>query len=83
MMASSTNSPMAIAKPPSVIVFTDNPNIEKIIAVITIESGIAVSEIIVVRTLKRKRKRMMITRMEPSRNASITLVMELSMKCDC
>ena len=66
-IASSTSSPMATASPPSVIVLIDMPNHLKTSPVITIDSGIAVSVMNVVRKFSRKRNRMITTRMPPSR----------------
>ena len=47
---------MATAKPPSVIVLIDMPNNEKMTAVITSDSGIAVSVMNVVRRFHRNKK---------------------------
>ena len=55
----------------------------KMMAVITSESGIAVRVMMVVRKFSRKRKRMMITRMKPSRSACSTLVIEFTIKFFC
>ena len=51
----------------------DMSNHLKTSPVTTIESGIAVSVMNVVRKLSRNRNRMMTTRMPPSRRASMTL----------
>ncbi len=72
-IASSTSSPMATARPPRVIVLMDRPKYQKMRPVITIESGIAVSVIKVVRKFSRNANKMITTRMPPSRSASITL----------
>ena len=74
---------MATARPPSVIVLIDMPNHLKTSPVTTIDKGIAVSVMNVVRKLRRNRKRMMTTRILPSRSASITLWMPNSMKFFC
>ena len=71
-MASSTSSPIATARPPSVIVLIDMPNHLKTSPVTTIDSGMAVSVMNVVRKLSRNRNRMITTRMPPSRSASMT-----------
>ena len=55
--ASSTSSPMAMARPPSVIVLMVRPNSWKTITVIRMEIGMAVSEIAVVRQFSRNRNR--------------------------
>ena len=72
-MASSTSAPMATAMPPSVIVLIETSKIEKTMAVMASDSGIAVSVMTVVRKFRRKRKSTITTRMEPSRTASSTL----------
>ena len=61
----------------------DMPNHLKTRPVTTIESGIAVSVMNVVRKFSRNRNRMMTTRMPPSRSASITLSMLRSMNSFC
>ena len=82
-MASSTNSPMAIAKPPNVKVLIEISKDLRIIAVIISEIGIAVSVITVVLTFKRNRNRMMMTSIKPSRKANSTFLKEFSIKCFC
>ena len=72
-IASSTSSPIATASPPSVIVLIDMSNHLNTSPAVTIDSGIAVSVINVVRKFSRKINRMMTTRMPPSRSAMITL----------
>ncbi len=71
-MASSTSSPIATARPPSVITLIDMSNQRNTSAVVTIESGIAVSVIAVVRKLSRNRNSTITTRTAPSRKASAT-----------
>ncbi len=61
------------ARPPSVIVLIDMPNHLKTSPVTTIDSGIAVSVMNVVRKLSRNRKSTITTKMPPSRKASMTL----------
>ena len=79
-MASSTNSPIAIAKPPNVKVFIEIPNNLKIMAVVINDKGIAVSVIMVVRKFSKNINKMMITKMNPSLNASSTFFSEFTMK---
>ena len=50
--ASSTSSPMAMASPPKVIVLIEKPSSQNTTAVARIETGIAVSEIRVVRAFR-------------------------------
>jgi hypothetical protein len=52
-MASSTSSPIAIASPPSVIVLIDTPSHRNTRMAVRIDSGIAASEISVIRQLPR------------------------------
>ena len=78
-IASSTSSPMATARPPSVIVLTEMSNALNTSAEMTMESGMAVSVIAVVRTLSRNRNSTITTRMAPSRRASSTFPMAASM----
>ncbi len=82
-MASSTSSPMATARPPRVIVLIDNPKPAKIIAVITSDSGIAVSVINVVRKFIRKINKSTTTNTPPSARASITLSIARSINARC
>ena len=78
--ASSTSSPMAMARPPSVMVLMERPIRWKTMAVTRIETGMAVSEIAVVRTFSRKAKSTMATTATASSNTFFTLLMEVSMK---
>ncbi len=83
MMASSTITPIAIAIPPSVIVFmviskNFSTNIDA-----TRASGIAVNEIRVVLKFAKNKNRIIITRIAPSRNASITFSIARSIKSAC
>ena len=82
-MASSTSSPSATARPPRVIVLIDMPAAAKTSAVMTSDSGMAVSVINVVLIFIRNRTRMITTRMTPSRSASTTFSMARSMKDFC
>ena len=78
--ASSTISPMAIASPPSVMVLIDRPAKWKTMAAVRIDTGIAVSEITVVRTFSRKAKRTTATTAVASSSTVRTLPIEVSMK---
>jgi len=80
MIASSTSRPIAIDRPPSVIVSICSPKAAITRIPVTRESGIAKAEMNVVRTLPRKRARMTMTRIAPSRSASATLPIATSMK---
>ena len=79
-MASSTTIPIATARPPRVMEFTDMSSRSKIRIVMPRDKGMAVRVITVTRKLKRKRKRMIDTMMAPSRRASVRLPMDRSMK---
>ena len=81
--ASSTSSPMAIARPPSVMVLMDSPIHQNTTAVPRIETGIAVSEITVVRTLSRNANRMMATTTIASIRTVCTFLIDVSMKLAC
>ena len=70
---------MATASPPRVIVLIDIPNHLNTRPVITIDSGIAVSVISVVRKLSRKTNSTAATRIPPSRRAAITFWIARSM----
>ena len=82
MMASSTNDPIAMHMPPKVIVLMFCPNRYSTITVPKRESGIATTEIKVVRKLPKKTKRMMMTKIAPSTRLRPTLLTEASMKSD-
>ena len=73
-IASSTTSPTAIARPPSVIVFTDRPNQYMTIALVKNDSGMAVSVIAVVRRLSRNRNRTRATMIVASRQRRLDVV---------
>ena len=81
--ASSTSSPMAIARPPSVIVLIDRPSSLKMMAVVRIETGIAVSEMAVVRQLSRNANRTTATTRAASSSTRSTFWIESSMKFAC
>ena len=74
---------MAIARPPSVMVLMLWPIAFMTIAVVTSESGMAVSVMAVVRKLRRKMNNTSTTRIAPSRSASSTFLIEASMKLAC
>ena len=79
-MASSTSAPMAIAIPPKLMVFMVNPiNLRESIAK-TNESGIVISDIIVVRAFIKKIINTITTKNPPSYMDFFTLSIELSMK---
>jgi hypothetical protein len=78
--ASSTSSPIAIARPPSVIVLIDRSKSQNTIAVIAIDIGIASSEISVVRTFSRKTNRTTVTISSASNSTFCTFRIEFSMK---
>ena len=78
--ASSTSSPMAIASPPSVIVLMESPIRWKMMAVDRIETGMAVSEIAVVRQLSRKANSTTATTATASKRTLVTLSTEVWMK---
>ena len=82
-MASSTNSPIATARPPSVMVLMPRPNHWKTMNVTKSDRGIAVSVMKVVRKLRRKRNSTIETIRLPSRRASSTLAIARSMKFAC
>ena len=80
MIASSTRAPMAIAMPPRVIVLMVPPKARSVMTARASDNGIASTEIAVVRTFHRKRKRMATTRSAPSRNDVTTLFTASAMK---
>ncbi len=80
MMASSTRAPMAIVRPPRVMVLRVSPKSEITSTPATSDSGMASAEISVVRRLPRKRKRTMTTSTAPSRSATATLRIATWMK---
>jgi hypothetical protein len=78
--ASSTRPPMAMARPPSVIVLMDSPKWRNTTTVVRMDSGIATSAISVVRTLPRKSSRMAATQTEAPISLPCSVVMDASMK---
>ena len=82
-IASSTNSPMATASPPKVIVLIERPSALNTNPVVTIERGIAVSVMKVVRKFSRNKNSITTTSRPPSRSASTTLATARSMKTRC
>ena len=74
---------MAMARPPRVIVLIDSPARWNTTAVARIETGIAVSEIAVVRTFKRKANSTTATTTTASISTVSTLRIEVSMKFAC
>ena len=83
MMASSTKAPMAMVRPPRVMVSMASPKIENVSTPATREVGKARAEIRVDRASPRKSSRTSTTRMAPSTSAVLTLVMAISMKSAC
>ena len=81
--ASSTRAPIAIAIPPSVIVLMEIPVSLNAKIAVAKESGIARTEMSVLRPLHRKRKRISTTRMAPSLSAPRTFSIATSMKLAC
>ena len=75
--------PMATARPPRVMEFTEMPNHLKMSIVMANDSGMAMSVMKVVRKFSRNRKRTMVTMIAPSRMASLRLPMAWSMKSPC
>ena len=78
--ASSTSSPIAMARPPSVIVLMVSPKALKTSTVTRIEIGMAVSEMSVARAFIRKTNRTMATTTAASSSTRLTLSIEVSMK---
>jgi len=83
MMASSTRAPMAMAIPPSDMVLMVSPSNFRVISESRSESGMAISEISVVRTFSRKRNRMIITKSPPSNSTLKTFFTAVFMKSAC
>ena len=78
--ASSTNSPIAIVRPPSVMVLIDMPKYLNTKMVVSNETGIAVIEIKVVRQLARNRYKITMTTTEAAINLPCSVLMEDSIK---
>ena len=81
-IASSTNSPMATAMPPRVIVLSDRPNQLNTSAVVSNDNGMAVSVIAVVRKFSRNKNSTITTRPAPMSSASCTFQIDASINCD-
>ncbi len=79
---SSTSEPMAMAMPPRLIVLMVSPIHLMASSENTMESGIEMSEIMVVRQFIRNMNSTMITNIAPSIKDFFTLSIELSMKRD-
>ena len=80
MMASSTNSPMAIARPPRLMLLMVKPNQFMVTTAATSESGIASKVMVAARKFIRNSATTITTRMAPSRNALVRLSSDRSMK---
>ena len=78
--ASSTSPPMAMASPPSVMVLIDRPKYLKTSAVMKIETGIAVSAMMVGRTVPRKKKRIAATKTDAPMSLPCSVEIDASMK---
>mgnify|MGYP003340467546 CR=1 FL=1 len=87
MMASSTTTPMATARPPSVIVFNVTPSRSSAITAASSESGMAVKEISAVRQSSRNRNKITPTNAAPSSSDLLMLWIACSMnvagRCRC
>ena len=79
-LASSTSEPMAMAMPPRLMVLMVSPRRCSTMRVTMMDSGSATSEMRVVRTSIRKKKRTMMTNIAPTNSDSCRLEMERSMK---
>jgi hypothetical protein len=78
--ASSTSSPMAMARPPKVMVLMERPANQNTIAVTNTDIGIATSEMSVVRASIRNKNSTMPTMTSASKSTVRTLPIEFSMK---
>ncbi len=74
---------MAMASPPRVIVLMDSPNRWNTTAVVSTETGMASSEMAVVRTFRRKANSTTATTSTASTRTRSTLRIEVSMKSAC
>ena len=79
MMVASMIMPMQMASPPSEMRLAVRPALFMTVKVSRAESGRARMTTNAPRTLLRKRKRMMTTRMDPTRSAPVTVSMLLTM----
>ena len=71
---------MAMARPPSVIVLIDRPKYLKTSAVMKIDTGMAVSAMMVGRKVPRKKNRITATKIEAPISLPCSVVIEASMK---
>ena len=78
-MASSTSEPMAMARPPRLMVLMVMPIQFSVSMEISIDSGSVISDMMVVLTLARKSMSTITTNIAPSYSDDLTLLMELSM----
>ena len=78
--ASSTTTPIAIARPPRVMVSSEAPSRSSTRVAASSESGIAVQEIAAVRRSNRNRNRTTITSTAPTISESLTLLVAVLMK---
>ena len=78
--ASSTKPPMAMARPPSVIVLIDRPKYLKTSAVTKMDTGMAVSAMMVGRSVPRKTNKMTATKTDAPMSLPCSVVTEASMK---
>ena len=83
MIASSTSSPIATARPPSVITLIDMPAAHSTTSATPRLSGSAVSVISVVRTSSKNSIRMIATKIAASRSTSSRLLTDSWMKSAC
>ena len=81
--ASSTSPPMAIASPPSVMVLIDKPKYLNTSAVMKMDTGMAVSAMMVGRTVPKKKKRIAATNSDAPINLPCSVEIEASMKLAC
>ncbi len=80
MTASSTTSPMAMARPPSVMALRVAPSALSTTIAASSDSGMAVHEIVAVRRSNRNRHSTTTTRTPPSSRELRTLLVEIAMK---
>jgi hypothetical protein len=80
MMASSTTTPIAMARPPKVIVLNVTPRRVSTIAAAKSDSGMAAHETAAIRRSNRKRNITTVTKTAPNISDSPTLLVAVSMK---
>ena len=78
--ASSTRPPIAIANPPRVIVLIDRPKYLNTSAVMKIDTGMAVSAMMVGRTVPRKKNRIAATNTDAPISLPCSVEIDASMK---